>query len=357
MGQFNPGRLIAGLVAMAAAATLTLANPALAQSRDITGAGATFPAPIYMKWAEQYAESGGGTLNYQAVGSGAGVTQIVNRTVDFGASDSAVATARLSSQNLLQFPAVVGGVVMVVNIPGVNGDNVRLTGPIVADIYLGRVRLWNDPKIAALNPGIRLPLAAIAPAYRADSSGTTNIFTDYLAKVSPEFKERIGAGNSVAWRAGIGAPGNAGVAGVVKNIRGGIGYVEYAYASENNMRTAMLQNASGRFVRPSMTAIATSAASVDWAKAENLAVNMNNTVGPDNWPIVGATYILVPKNPPNAERSRAVLRFFDWAFRSGQPAAEELHYVMLPPEVHARVRESWAQVRFDGRPVWTPARP
>lgn len=336
--------------ALAAIAAMGAIGTAAAE--EFTGAGATFPAPIYTRWAEQYQAATGDSLNYQAIGSGAGVTQIINRTVDFGASDTAVAPERLASNNLLQFPAVIGGVVLAVNIPGVDGNNLRLTGAIVADIYLGRIRMWNDRRIAAINPGVTLPAVAIAPAYRADSSGTTNLFTTYLASVSLPFQSTIGAGNSVSWRAGIGAPGNAGVAGAVRNTRGGIGYVEFAYATENRMQTPQLQNRSGQWVRPGTPGFAAAAATANWANAPNLSVSMINTTGAANWPIVGPTYILVPKNPSDPDRARRVLAFFDWAFRNGQPAADQLHYVMLPEAVRTQVRQRWSQVRSNNQPVY-----
>jgi phosphate transport system substrate-binding protein len=341
--------------ALAAAAAMASFAGAVS-AEEFTGAGATFPAPLYTRWAEQYAAANGDTLNYQAIGSGAGVTQIINRTVDFGASDTAVAPERLASQNLLQFPAIIGGVVIAVNIPGVDGDNLRLTGPLVADIYLGRIRMWNDRRIAAINPGLTLPAVAIAPTYRADSSGTTNIFTNYLASVSLPFQTTVGAGNSVSWRAGVGAPGNAGVAGAIRNTRGGFGYVEYAYAKQNNMQTPQLQNRSGQWVRPGTAGFAAAAAGANWANAPNLAVSMINTAGQANWPIVGPTYILVPKNPSDPDRARRVLAFFDWAFRNGQPAADQLHYIMLPDSVRNTIRQRWAQVRSNNQPVYTPAR-
>lgn len=356
MFQFKTRPLMASARALATAVAMSAIGIASAAADQFTGAGATFPAPIYTKWAEQYAATGGDALNYQAIGSGAGVTQIINRTVDFGASDTAVAPERLASQNLLQFPAVIGGVVVVVNLPGVDGSALKLTGPLVADMYLGRVRMWNDRRIAALNPGVTLPAIAIAPAYRADSSGTTNIFTSYIAAVSLPFQSQVGAGNSVAWRAGVGAPGNAGVAGAVRNTRGGLGYVEFAYATENRMQTPMIQNRSGQFVRPSAAAFAAAASTANWANAPNFAVSMTNTVGATNWPIVGPTYILIPKNPSNAEGAAATLKFFDWAFRSGSPAADQLHYVMLPESVRTLVRQRWAQVKSGNRPVYTPAR-
>jgi phosphate transport system substrate-binding protein len=337
----------------AIAAVAALATTGLAAADNFTGAGATFPAPLYTRWAEQYAAQGGDALNYQAIGSGAGVTQIVNRTVDFGASDAAVAPERLASQNLLQFPAAIGGVVLAVNIPGVDGNALKLTGPIVADIYLGRIRMWNDRRIAAINPGVNLPAIAIAPAYRADSSGTTSIFTAYLAAVSLSFNTTVGAGTSVSWRAGIGAPGNAGVAGAVTNTRGAIGYVEYAYATENNMQTPQIQNRGGQFVRPSAAAFAAAASTVNWANAPNMAVSMINAAGATSWPITGATYILIPKNPADGATAARVLRFFDWAFNNGQAAADQLHYIMLPAAVRAQVRQRWAQVQAGGRAVYS----
>lgn len=338
--------------AIAAAAALVGA----ANADEITGAGATFPQPIYTRWAEQFASASGDTLNYQGIGSGAGVTQIINRTVDFGASDSPVAPERLTSNNLVQFPAVIGAVVVSVNIPGVDGNNLKLTGPLVADIYLGRVRMWNDRRIAALNPGVTLPAVAIAPVYRADSSGTTSIFTNYLASVNLAFSTTVGAGSSVSWRSGIGAPGNAGVAGAIRNTRGAIGYVEYAYATENNMATPQLQNRSGAWVRPSQAAFAAAAATANWASAPNMAASMINTAGQANWPIVSATYILLPRNPSDPARSLKVMQFFDWAFRNGQPAADSLHYIMLPEAVRNQVRQRWCQVRSNNQPVWTGCR-
>jgi len=323
-----------------------------AYAEDFNGAGATFPAPIYQRWAELYAAQGGDKLNYQSIGSGAGVTQIINRTVDFGASDSPVAPERLASNNLVQFPAVIGAVVVAVNIPGVDGNNLKLTGPIVAQMYLGKIRMWNDAKIKALNPGVALPAVPIAPAYRADSSGTTNIFSNYLASVDLAFSGTIGAGNSVPWKAGIGAPGNAGVAGAIRNTRGGMGYVEFAYATENNMQTPMLQNRSGAWVKPSMAGFQAAASTADWAKAPNMAASMINTVGAANWPIVSATYILLPKNPTDAGASLRTMKFFDWAFKSGGAAADQLHYIMLPAAVQQQARQRWKQVLAGGKPVW-----
>jgi phosphate transport system substrate-binding protein len=336
----------------AVAASILLGGVAAANAQEITGAGATFPAPIYTKWGEQYKASGGPALNYQAVGSGAGATQIINRTVDFGASDSPIASERLASNNLLQFPAVIGAVVVVVNIPGVDGNKLKLTGPVIADMYQGRIRMWNDNAIKAINPGLTLPAVAVAPAYRADSSGTTSIFTNYLAAVSLPFQTNIGAGNSVPWKAGVGAPGNAGVAASVQNTKGGIGYVEYAYATENKMQTPQIENRAKKFVSPSVAGFNAAATQANWASAANMAASMINMSGDATWPIVSATYVLVPKNPSDPARAAAVFRFFDWAFKNGAPAADQLHYIPLPAAVQAQVRTKWALVKANDKPVW-----
>ena len=334
-------------------AAILIAVPAHAQ--DMTGAGATFPAPIYSSWGEDYAKVSGGRLNYQALGSGAGVTQIVNRTVDFGASDSPVAAEKLEKEKLFQFPAVIGAVVVVVNIPGVDGTKLRLTGELLGEIYVGRIRLWNDPKIVAINPALKLPQIPISPAYRADSSGTTSIFTKYVSSVSPIFKERTGAGNAVAWRTGLGAPGNAGVAAAVKNIKGGIGYVEFAYAAENGMQALMLANKDGKFVSPSVPAFLAAASHADWANAKNMAASMQNMPGETSWPIVSSTYILVPRDPKDPTRTQHVLRFFDWSYRNGAATADRLHYIMLPTEVQDMVRQQWTTLAPGGKPIWPPA--
>ena len=250
---------------------------------------------------------------------------------------------------------MIGGVVVAVNIPGVDGNTLKLTGPVIADIYLGRIRMWNDRRIAALNSGVTLPALAIAPVYRADSSGTTNIFTTYLASVNLPFQTTVGAGNSVSWRTGIGAPGNAGVAGGSPATReGGIGYVEYAYATENSMQTPQLQNRSGQWVRPSSQAFAASAATANWANAPNMAVSMINMAGAANWPIVSADLHPGPEEPvgPRA-RAPACCKFFDWAFRNGQPAADQLHYIMLPESVQDQVRQRWSQVQANGQAVYS----
>jgi phosphate transport system substrate-binding protein len=337
---------------VAAVATVLAGGIASASAQEITGAGATFPAPIYTKWGEQYKAAGGPALNYQAVGSGAGATQIINRTVDFGASDSPIASERLASNNLLQFPAVIGAVVVVVNVPGVDGNSLKLTGPLIADIYQGRIRMWNANEIKTLNPGVALPAVAIAPAYRADSSGTTSIFTNYLAAVSLPFQTNIGAGNSVPWKAGVGAPGNAGVAASVQNTKGGIGYVEYAYATENKMQTPMIENRAKKFAKPSVSSFNAAATQANWGSAPNMAASMINMSGDATWPIVSATYILVPKNPSDPARAAGVFKFFDWSFKSGGPAADQLHYIPLPATVQDQVRKKWSSISVDGKAIW-----
>ncbi len=334
---------------IAAAVGFCLVGAAAAHAEAITGAGSSFAAPIYGKWAEAAASSTGITLNYQSIGSGAGQTQIINRTVDFGASDAPVSADRLSTNHLVQFPTVMGAVDLIVNVPGISVDQLKLDGPTIAAIYLGDVVKWNDPKIAALNPGVTLPSIAIAPVYRADGSGTTYVFTDYLAKVSPGFKTRVGSATSVKWPAGSGAKGSEGVSGTVKNIRGGIGYVESAYASRNRLVTVQLRAHDGGFLKASLDSFAAAAAAADWTHATNFAVDLNDEPGATSWPIVSATFVLLPANPTDATKSAAVLKFFDWAYTSGDPVAHDLQYVPLPASVKSAVREVWrAQVHGPG---------
>jgi len=337
----------------ALAAFATLASVGVAAADEITGAGSTFAQPIYTRWAEAYAGPSGDTLNYQGIGSGAGVTQVINRTVDFGATDVSVAPDRLAANQLMQFPTVIGAVVVSVNIPGVDGNNLKLTGSLIGDIYLGRVRMWNDHRIAALNPGVNLPALAIAPVYRADASGTTGIFTNYLSSVNLAFGTTTGAGTSVSWRAGIGAPGNAGVAGAIANTHGAIGYVEYAYVAENHMQAVQLQNRSGAWVRPTVEAFAAAAAQAPWGSSPNQDASMINTAGATSWPIVSATYVVVPTNPTDAGRARKMLQFFDWAWKNGQTQVDALHYISLPASVQNRARQRWCQVRAAGQAVWS----
>ncbi|QCK86133.1 phosphate ABC transporter substrate-binding protein PstS [Phreatobacter aquaticus] len=338
------------------AATL-FAQPAAAQSVEFTGAGATFPAPVYAAWASAYKAATNNTLNYQPIGSGAGITQIQNRTVDFGASDAPVPAARLTQQRLVQFPAVIGAIVMVVNLDGVNKNQLKLTGEIVADIYMGVIKTWNDPRIVALNPGVNLPALAVQPIYRSDGSGTTFVFTSYLSEVSAKWKTDVSAATSVQWKAGAGARGNDGVAGAVRNTKGAIGYVEYAFAAENAMVTTQLQNVAGQFVPPSTASFQAAAAAADWDNSTDLAATMLNRPGAQTWPIVSSTYILIPRDPRDAGRAKAALDFFAWALsKPGDDIAEKLHYIPLPDAVVTRVKAAWANVRNpQGQPVWTGA--
>jgi phosphate transport system substrate-binding protein len=334
MMKFATAALALGLAGFAVAA-------GSAQAQQITGAGATFPAPVYTKWGEQAKAAIGVELNYQAIGSGGGQNQILQRTVDFGASDAPMDAAKLESGKLLQFPTVMGSVVVIVNIPGVEANQLKLTGPILAEIYEGKIFKWNDAKLAEANPGVTLPNLAIAPVYRADGSGTSFVYTSYLTAVSPTWKEKVGANTSVKWPAGAGAKGNDGVAATVRNTRGGIGYVEYAYASQNHLVTAQLRNQAGKFVAPTMEAFQSAASNGDWPNAKNFAVNLIDQPGDKTWPIASATFIELPKDPTDPARSALVLKFFDWAYKSGDASATSLEYIPLPDKVKEQVRAAW----------------
>ncbi len=339
-------------ITVALAASIAISGAVSAQ--QITGAGATFPAPVYTKWGELARQAIGVQLNYQGIGSSGGVNQITNRTVDFGASDAPVPADKLASANLLQFPTVMGSVVPIVNIPGVEIDQLRLTGELIAEIYQGKLSRWNDPRIAEINPGVTLPNLAVAPVYRAEGSGTTFVWTSYLAATSPAWKSGIGASTSVRWPVGVGARGNDGVAATVRNTRGAIGYVENAYATVNKLTTTQLRNRDGNFVKPTHESFAAAAAAGDWASAPDFAVDLINLPGAQTWPVVSATFILLPTNPTDVERSRNVMRFFDWAYSNGGQAAGELEYIPLPASVQDAVRAAWQKaVVVEGRPVWT----
>lgn len=328
-------------LALALAGIAVAALPVGARAQQITGAGATFPAPVYAKWGEAAKAATGLELNYQAIGSGGGQNQIINRTVDFGASDAPVEPDRLTKNNLLQFPTVMGAVVPIVNIPGVAADQLKLTGDLLADIYLGKITKWNDAKLAALNPGVTLPNLAIAPVYRADGSGTTYVFTSYLSAVSPDWKDKVGASTSVKWAAGNGAKGNDGVAATVRQVHGGIGYVENAFATQNKLVTTQLRNKAGQFVAPTLPSFIAAAESGDWKNAPNYAVNLIDTPGATSWPIVSATFILLPKDAKDPTHSANVEKFFDWAYTNGSDIASSLQYVPLPKAVQDAVRASW----------------
>ena len=308
---------------------------------QITGAGSTFAAPIYGKWGEAGGAATGVKLNYQAIGSGAGINQINNRTVDFGASDMPVAGDQLAAHKLMQFPTVIGGVDIIVNLPGIKPDQLKLTGPILADIYLGKIAKWNDPEIAKVNAGLTLPSLAIATVHRADGSGTTFVFTDYLGMQSAEWKSKVGSSTSVAWPNGAGAKGSDGVAATVQHIPGGIGYDESAYATQNHLTTALMQNKSGAFVAPTMAAFTAAAASADWSKVQNFAIDLNDQPGAASWPIESATFVLLPTDPKDVAQSAAVKKFFDWGFAHGSDIATSLLYIPLPESVHDAIRAAW----------------
>jgi phosphate transport system substrate-binding protein len=321
---------------------------------DMTGAGATFPYPVYAKWAEMYKKATGNGLNYQSVGSGAGIKQIKAKTVDFGASDMPLAAAELNQAGLFQFPAIMGGVVTVVNLDGVAPGQLKLTGALVADIYLGKITKWNAPEIAALNPGVKLPAEDITVVHRADSSGTSFLFTDYLSKTSPDFKARIGAGAAVKWATGVGGKGNDGVAANVQRIKGAIGYVEWAYAKKNKMSHTQLKNRDGAFLQPDDDAFKAAAANADWARTPGFAVVLTDQPGKAAWPITGVSYILVYKQPVDVAKGKEVLKFFDYAFKNGDAAATELDYVPLPDSVTKLVQDAWKANLKDasGKAIW-----
>jgi phosphate transport system substrate-binding protein len=329
---------------LAAGAAIAIAALS-AQAQNITGAGATFPAPIYAKWAEAYKAATGAQLNYQAIGSGGGVKQITAKTVDFGASDDPMSGDDLTKNGLLQFPAVIGGIVAVFNLPGIAANELTLTGPVLADIYRGEIKTWNDPAIAKLNPSAKLPSTAITLVYRSDSSGTTAVFTDYLAGVSPAFKASPGEGKTVNWPAGIGGRGNAGVAANVSKIAGAVGYVEYAYAKQNKMSYATLINRDGKPVKADDLTFAAAAAKADWNSAPGFGANLNNQPGPDAWPITSASFILMHRTAADGARSADALKFFRWALNNGQKLAVDLDYVPLPANVVKAVEGSWKDIK------------
>jgi phosphate transport system substrate-binding protein len=321
-----------------AAGLVLAAQSALAQ--DVTGAGATFPAPVYAKWADAYNKATGARINYQSVGSGAGIRQIRAKTVDFGATDAPLTDADLAKDGMIQFPTVIGGVVPVVNIRGITPGQVRMTGQVLGDIYLGKITRWNDPALTALNPGVPLPDAAIAPVRRADGSGTTFLFTNYLSKVNAEWKSKVGEGTAVNWPVGAGGKGNEGVSAFVQRLPNSIGYVEYAYAKQNKMSHVLMRNSAGSFVAPDDLAFKAAAAGADWAKS--FYQILTEQPGKDSWPITGATYILMYKQQDKPAAAANALKFFDWAYNNGDKMAEALDYVPLPAAVKALVRKQWA---------------
>lgn len=342
-------------LAACAAAVFGLAASANAFAVDnITGAGATFPYPIYAKWAEAYKAKTNIGMNYQSIGSGGGIKQIKAKTVDFGASDKPLKPEELEKDGLIQFPAVIGGVVPVINLPGIEPGQMKLTGTVLADIYLGKIKKWNEAPIAALNKGLPLPNAAITVVHRSDGSGTTFIFTNYLSKVSPDWKTKVGEEASVSWPAGVGGKGNEGVASYVKQIKGAIGYVEYAYALQSKMTYTMLQNKDGQFVKPAEETFKAAAANANWEKAPGFYEILTDEPGAQSWPITGATFILMHKVQANAAIGTEVLKFFDWAYANGDKLALELDYIPMPDSVVKLIQNAWKTQIKDGsgQAVW-----
>ncbi len=329
-------------------ATALTAGAAWAQ--EVTGAGATFPAPLYAKWASEYNKSTGVKINYQSVGSGAGLRQIEAKTVDFGASDMPLKDEELKAKNLVQFPTVIGGVVPVVNIKGIQPGQMKLNGQVLGDIYLGKITKWNDPAIKALNPTLPLPDAAISPVRRADGSGTSFIFTNYLSKVNAEWKSKVGEGTAVNWPTGAGGKGNEGVAAFVGRLPNSIGYVEYAYVKQNKMVYAQMQNQAGVFVSPDDTAFKAAAAGADWNKS--FYQILTNQPGQTSWPISGATFILMQKSQDKPVNAAATLKFFTWAYANGDKMADDLDYVPMPDAVIGAIEKSWADIKeASGKPI------
>ena len=325
-----------------------------AHAADLSGAGATFPAPIYAKWAETYKKESGTGLNYQAIGSGGGIKQIKAKTVDFGASDKPLKMQELNDSGLFQFPTVVGGVVPVVNIPGVAPGALKLNGAILADIFLGEIKRWNDPRIAQLNPGLRLPGLPVTVVHRSDGSGTSFLFTTYLSMKNSAWAAKVGGNDSVEWPVGQGGKGNDGVAAFVKNTAGSIGYVEYVYIQQNHMAFVDMQTRDGHFIAPDEGAFAAAASHGDWAHAPGYYLLLLDQPGADAWPITGATFILMYKQQANPATGEGVLKFFDWAYRNGDGMAKQLSYVPLPEGVKAQIRKSWAMniKGGNGQPVY-----
>jgi phosphate transport system substrate-binding protein len=331
-------------------ATAQLATPALAA--DITGAGATFPFPVYSKWAEAYRKDTQTGLNYQSIGSGGGIKQIQAKTVDFGATDAPLKGEALAKDGLVQFPTVMGAVVTVVNIAGVEPGKMKLTGELIGEIYSGKITKWSDAKIAKINEGIKLPDATITPVYRSDASGTTNIFTTYLSQASEAWKKEYGAATTISWPAGQGGKGNEGVTATVKQVPNSIGYVESAYAKQNKLSHTLIQNKAGKFPAPDDKSFQAAAANADWKSAPGFGISLTNQGGDEAWPITAATFVLVYKEPVDPAKTAEVLKFFNWAYKNGDKLAADLDYVPLPDNVVAMVNDAWKEIKGkDGKPV------
>ena len=335
---------------LVAGALSAMALPHAMAQQEATGAGASFPAPLYSKWAADYHKAAGVKINYQSVGSGAGLRQIEAKTVDFGASDAPLKDEDLAKKGLVQFPTVIGGVVPVVNIKGIAPGQLKLSGAVLGDIYLGKVTQWNDAAIAALNPGVALPDAAIAPVRRADGSGTSFVFTNYLSKVNEEWKAKVGEGTAVNWPTGAGGKGNEGVAAFVGRLANSIGYVEYAYVKQNKLNYVQLQNAEGAFVAPDDDAFKAAAAGADWSKS--FYQILTNQPGKASWPITGATFILMHKSQDKPQQAAASLKFFEWAYQNGDKTAADLDYVPMPDSVKRVIVKSWGEIKdAAGKPI------
>jgi phosphate transport system substrate-binding protein len=341
-------RILAPAILAAAAA---VSAPAIAA--DITGAGATFPYPIYAKWADAYKKATGTGMNYQSIGSGGGIKQITAKTVNFGASDMPMKAEDLEKNGLMQFPAIMGGVVPVYNLKGIGAGEIRFTGELLSSIYLGKVKKWNDPAIASLNPGVKLPGDNITVVHRSDGSGTTFLWTNYLSRVSAGWKSAVGEGTSVKWPAGVGGKGNEGVASYVQKINGSLGYVEYAYAKQNKLTAGQMQNKAGKFVVPTDTSFKAAAAGAEWTKTPGMGVVLTDQPGDGSWPVTGASFILIHKTQDKPELGKEVLKFFEWAFANGEKMADELDYVPMPAAVVKVIRAEWKNIKdASGKPVY-----
>lgn len=334
--------MITSIKSRIAAVALAAAFVLPAQAADITGAGASFIFPVMTQWSADYNKATGTKVNYQSIGSGGGIAQIKGGTVDFGSSDAPLPPEELAAAGLGQFPSAIGGVVPVVNIPGIEAGKVRFTGPVLADIFLGKLTKWNDPAIVAINEGVALPDLRITVVHRSDGSGTTFNFVNYLSKVSPEWKEKVGEGTTVVWPTGIGGKGNEGVAAYVKQIKGGIGYVELSYALQSRMSYAGMQNKAGKWVLPGPESFQAAAASADWANTKDFYLVMTDAPGDASWPIAATNFILMHKAPKDAQRSKSVTDFFSWVYANGRAQAEALHYVPLPEPLVKQVQDYWA---------------
>ena len=334
--------------------TALLLTCGVASAADLTGAGATFPYPIYAKWAEAYKAATGIGLNYQSIGSGGGIRQIKAKTVDFGASDMPLKVEELEKEGLMQFPAIIGGVVPVFNLDGVQPGELKLTSDVIANIHLGKITKWNDRAIAEINPGVTLPAINITVIHRADGSGTTFIWTNYLSKVNADFKNTVGEGSAVKWPVGVGGKGNEGVAANVQRVKGAFGYVEYAYAKKNKIAYAQLKNRDGNFVQPSDDTFKAAAAGADWNNAPGMYLLLTNQTGRDSWPATGASFIIMHRQQADALTGRAILKFFDWSYKNGSKMSEELEYVHMPQAVIKLVQDNWKKELKgpDGQPIW-----